>query len=148
MACGPGVAEGVDGLRAGADPGQTGVNDLLGERAVLGEEAVAGVNRVRAALRGDRDELVLQEVRVAGSGAAQGVRLVGDLHVEGVAVRLGVDGDRGNAVVLARARDATGNLSTVRNEDFADGHGPEPSGCLVGMPARLPRHRRAGNVEW
>ena len=37
------VAERVDGARAGADPGEAGVDDRLGEGGVLGEEAVAGV---------------------------------------------------------------------------------------------------------
>jgi hypothetical protein len=40
------VAEGLDGLRARADPDQPGVEDGLGELGVLGEEAVAGVDRV------------------------------------------------------------------------------------------------------
>jgi hypothetical protein len=56
------VAEAVDGLGAGADPHQPGVDDLLGEAGVLGEEAVAGVHGVGAGLLGDLDELVLHEV--------------------------------------------------------------------------------------
>ena len=39
------VAEVADGLRGRADPGQAGVEDGLGEVGVLGEEAVAGVDR-------------------------------------------------------------------------------------------------------
>ena len=41
------VAEVDDRLRGGADPGQPGVDDGLGEVGVLGEEAVAGVDRRR-----------------------------------------------------------------------------------------------------
>jgi hypothetical protein len=42
------VAEVADRLRGRADPGQPGVDDGLGEVGVLGEEAVAGVDRVGA----------------------------------------------------------------------------------------------------
>src|SRR6476469_2579507 len=47
------VAERVDGLGARADPDEAGVDDRLGEGRVLGEEAVAGVDRVGAGLAGD-----------------------------------------------------------------------------------------------
>ena len=56
------VAETVDGLRSRADPGQAGVDDLLGEPGILGEEAVARVDRIRPRVLGDADELVLQQV--------------------------------------------------------------------------------------
>ena len=52
------VAEGDDRLGGGADPGQPGVEDRLGEVGVLGEEAVAGVDGVGAGLlRGVEDLL-------------------------------------------------------------------------------------------
>ena len=45
------VAEVADGLRRRADPGQTGVEDGLGELGVLREEAVSGVDGVGAGVR-------------------------------------------------------------------------------------------------
>ena len=52
------VAEGVDRLGGGPDPGQPGVDHGLGEGGVLGEEAVAGVHRVGAAAAGDVEQLL------------------------------------------------------------------------------------------
>ena len=134
------VAEAVDGLGAGADPDQPGVDDLLGEAAVLGEEAVARVHRVGTGLVRDLDQLVLQQVGVAGRGAAEGVGLVGDLDVERVAVRLGVDGDGSDAVVRAGAGDADRDLTPVGDEDFADGHVSDS----IGTRSPLTRGGRAG----
>ena len=124
------VAEAVDGLGAGADPDQAGVDDLLGEPAVLGEEPVARVDRIGAGLVCDLDQLVLQQVGVTRRGPAEGVRLVGDLDVECVAVGLGVDGDGLDAVVRAGAGDAYRDLTPVGDEDFADGHVSDS----IGMP--------------
>ena len=60
------VAEVADRLRGRADPGQPGVDDGLGEVGVLGEEAVAGVDRVGARLRRGVEELVDVEVGLGG----------------------------------------------------------------------------------
>ena len=80
------VAEGDDRLGGGADPGQPGVDDGLGEVGVLGEEAVAGVDGVGAGLLRDVDDLVDDQVGVAGRRAAEGEGLVGLAHVQRVAV--------------------------------------------------------------
>src|SRR6188768_4145186 len=133
------VAEAVDGFRAGADPHEAGVDDLLGEAAVLGEEAVAGVHRVGARLVRDLDQLVLQEVGVSRGGAAERVRLVGDRDVQGVAVRVGVDGDGPDPVVPAGAGDAYRDLTPVGDEDFADGHESDSIGTATPSPGRSGR---------
>ena len=83
-------------MAAGGGPIQIrpGVDDGLGEVGVLGEEAVAGVDRVGAgAAAATSRSLSMYEVGVAGGRAAEGVGLVGDLHVQRVAVGVGVDGD-------------------------------------------------------
>ena len=70
------------------------VGDGAGEVGVLGEEAVAGVDGVGAALL----DGVEDAPRCSGSSrrrrlAAERVGLVGHADVQGVAVELGVDGD-------------------------------------------------------
>ena len=50
------VTQVPDGLRRGADPGQAGVDDGLGELGVLRQKAVAGVHSIRAALARRRRE--------------------------------------------------------------------------------------------
>ena len=126
------VAEGDDRLGGGADPGEPGVDDRLGEVGVLRQEAVAGVDRVGTGLPGGVDDLVDDEVGVAGRGAAEGERLVGGAHVQGVAVGLGVDGDAGQALVLARTGDAHRDLAAVGDQDLLHRCTPsrrDPSDC-------------------
>jgi hypothetical protein len=55
------------------------------------------VDRVGAGLAGDVDDLVHHQVGLGGGVAAQRVGLVGEADVEGIPVRVGVDGDGGDA---------------------------------------------------
>jgi hypothetical protein len=140
------VAEGVDRLRARADPDEPGVDDGLGEGGVLGEEAVARVDGVGAGLARDVEQLLLDEVALARGGPAEGVGLVGDLDVQGIPVRVGVDRDRGDPAVRARPRDADGDLTTICDQDLADGcHGSDSIGRTpggFGLLARIPGRLR------
>ena len=132
------VAQRLDGGRRGTDPDQPGVDDGLGEVGVLGEEAVAGVDRVGTGLLGDRDDLGDVEVRLRRGRAAEGVRLVGEPDEEGVAVRVGVDRDGADAGVLAGADDADGDLAAVGDEDLLQAHAE-----LLGR-----RHGGRGKYRW
>ncbi|GAA3046288.1 hypothetical protein GCM10020229_66970 [Kitasatospora albolonga] len=113
------VAQVADGLRRRADPDQPGVDHGLRELGVLRQEAVAGVDRVRARV-GRRLEH-LGDVQVAGGRgvAAEGVRLVGRADVQGVPVRLGVDGDAGDTGVRAGPGDSDGDFAAVGDEHLA-----------------------------
>ena len=88
------VAQGVDGAGPGADPDEAGVDDGLGEAGVLGEEAVTGVDRVRARLLRDVDQLLLDEVALGRGRATQRIRLISDLDVQRVPIRLRIDRHR------------------------------------------------------
>jgi hypothetical protein len=132
------VAERDDRLGGGADPGEPGVDHGAGEVGVLGEEPVAGVDRVGAGLLRGVDDLVDHEVRVARRGATQGERLVGRAHVQGVAVGLGVDGHAGQPRVLARAGHAHRDLTAVGDQDLLHRRSPSPldrSDCNDGAAA-------------
>src|SRR4051794_6425179 len=115
-------AHGVDGAGGRADEGDAGLLKAAHERRVLGKEAVAGVHGLGARLLDDLEDLVDVQVRLRRRPGPEQVRLVGALHVDGVAVELGVDGDSRHAELLAGADDADRDLPAVGDEDLPE-HG-------------------------
>ena len=111
-------------LGAGADEGDAGRGAGLGEGRVLRQEAVAGVDRVGAALHGDRDDRVGVEVgahRVPG--LADLVGLLGLHPVLGPAVLVGEDGHRPGADLARGSEGPDCDLAAVGDEDLGE-HGP------------------------
>ena len=131
------VAGEVQDLWRGTDEGDAVRGALLGEQRVLGQEAVAGVDRVGAALDGDPHDVLVVEVgpdRV--SLLADLVGLVGLESVLGVAVLVREDGDRLGAELGGGAERADGDLTSVGDEDLAE-HGIPPDWGANGLPAIL-----------
>ena len=93
-----------------------------GEVGVLGEEAVAGVDRLGAGLLRRLDDLLDVEVALGRDRRADQEGLVGLAHVRGVAVDLRVDGDRADPHLLQRAGDADRDLAAVCDQDLLE-HG-------------------------
>ena len=140
------VAATTQRVGRGPDPGEAGCFDRFGKVAVLRQEPVAGMDRVRARLasradvfrgievRGDLDGLVrrprMQRPRVVGCD----------------------DRDRAEAELPRGAEDAQGDLPAVCDEHLL--HGPEPTGApspASGVPAAAGRasrrrRRRAGGT--
>ena len=71
-------AHGADGAGGRADEGEPGLGDGLGEVRVLGQEAVAGVDRARAGRLGGGEDAVGTEVALRDRGRADGDCLVAD----------------------------------------------------------------------
>jgi hypothetical protein len=115
------VAQVADRRRGRADPDQPRILYGLRELGVLRQEAVAGVHRVGATAGRDVEQLVDAQVGVGGGLTAQRVRLVGQPRGQRVAVRVGVDGDAGEAGILAGPDDPDGDLTTVRDQYLAHG---------------------------
>ena len=88
------------------------------ERRVLREEPVAGVDRVGAGPARGVDDGVDAQVALRGRARADVDRLVGFAHVPRVAIAVGVDGDRRQAHLAARADDPDGDLAAVGDQDF------------------------------
>ena len=107
-------------LAGRADEDDPGVLAGLRERRVLGEEAVAGVDRLGARALGDVEDLLDAQVVLRGRPLAEVVGLVGALDVQRVAVELGVDGDERDAELLQRAHDADGDLAAVGDQDLGE----------------------------
>ena len=91
--------------------------DDLGERLVLGQEAVAGVDRVAAGDERRGDDRRGRQVRPARVGRADADRLVGELDRQAVAIGLAVGDDRLDAERPAGAQDAERDLAAVGDED-------------------------------
>ncbi len=72
-----------------------------------------------AALDGIEDLVGLQ-VAVGGGLTTQGVGLVGDADVQGVAVEIAVHGHGGDAHLLARTDDTDSDFATVGDENLCE----------------------------
>ena len=90
----------------------------LGEVRVLGQESVAGMNRVDVADFRRADDAIDLQITVGARGRADADRFVGQLHVERIDVRLGVDRQRADAEFLAGANDAERDFAAIGDEDF------------------------------
>ena len=110
------------GLGRRPDPDEARVLDGSCEGLVLGEEPVAGVDRVGLRFLGHLEDLVNAQVAGRRRRGAEQVRLVREVDVQRVTVGLGVHGDRLQAKVVQRPRNADGDLASVRDEHLAE-HG-------------------------
>ena len=113
-------AYGGDHLRGRADEGEPGAGAGAGEAGVLGEEAVAGMDRVGAGAPRRVDDGVAAQVGLRRGGSGQSHRLVG-LGDEGSScVGVGEHRDGGDAHLPAGAEDAPCDLAAVGDEQPLD----------------------------
>ena len=112
------VAHLVDRRRRRADERHAHVGDRAGEVGVLGEEAVAGVDAVGAAVADRVEDGVGVEVALGRGLPAERERLVGEPDVQRVAIELGVDRDGLDAELASGADDAHGDLAAVGDQDL------------------------------
>ncbi len=89
----------------------------FGKLRVLGEEAVARMDALRAGTQRHLDQLLDDQIALARGRRADQMRLVGDARVQRACVGLGVDRDHAQAEPLCGARDANGDLAAVGNQD-------------------------------
>ena len=100
-----------------ADEGDAGIMAGLREIGILGEEAVAGMDAVGArGLRGG-DQALVRQIALRGRRRTDVNRLVGQPHMQRVAVGVGIDGDRAQAQAARGADDAAGNLAAIGDQD-------------------------------
>ena len=113
------VAHGLDGLGRRSDPGQAGVDDGPGEGGVLGQEAVAGMDRVGTGPARRLDDQVGAEVGVGGRVAGEPDGPVGLGHERQPGVGVGVDRHGLDAEPSAGGEDATGDLAAVGDQQVS-----------------------------
>ena len=114
----PLVAEQLQDLRPRTDEGDAGLRAGGGEVGVLGQEAVARVDRVAVRVGGPCDHVLDVEVG-AHAASAECDHLVGDPQVEPVRVVFGIDGDGVNAEVHRRAGYPYRDLAAVGDQEAA-----------------------------
>ena len=114
------VAHRLDGVRVGADEDDLLALQALGEGGVLGQEAEARVDRLRAGLAHGVDDLVLDEIALRRWRAADVDGLVG--HVDGHRAGVGVrkDHDRLDAHAPGRLDHPAGDFPAVGDQDFRE----------------------------
>ena len=98
----------------------------LGEAGVLGEEAVARMDRVGAGDLAGGDDRRDVEVALARRRRADADALVGEPHMHGVGVGRRMDGDRRDADLLAGAEHAERDLAAVGDQDLVE-HARSPT---------------------
>ena len=126
----------LDRVRRRPYPDEARVLDRPRERGILGEEPVAGMNRLRAGTPRNLEQAFDDEIALARRRRAYEEGFIGDACVQSAAVGLGVDGHRSNAELAERPEDAYSDLAPVRYEHAGErGHRPyspwEPCRLLI-----------------
>ena len=120
-----------DRLRRRADEDESRLGAGAGEVGVLGEEAVAGMDRLGVRLLRGGDDLLDVEVALGRHRGADQEGLVGLAHMRRVTVDLRVDGDRPDAHLLQGPGNPDRDLAAVGYQHFLK-HG---RGTLLMPPA-------------
>ena len=111
-------AHGADGGGRRPDEDHAGALARLGEILVLGKEAVAGMDRLRAGLLRHFENAFADQVGSARFRAADQHGLVGQAHVAGIGVGLGIHRHGGDAHAARGLDDAAGDFTAVCNQYF------------------------------
>ena len=111
------VAHHPHGLRGGADEDDARLGARFGERRVLREQPVAGVQGFGATIHRGLNDGVDAQVAFAGWGGTDVDCAVGLEDVKRATVCVGVDGDCLDAEIAVGTHYAHGDLPAVRDED-------------------------------
>ena len=114
------VAHRADGFSRRPDEDEAGLRGGLGEIGVLSEKAVTGVDRPGARRPGRLDDRGDRQIGLRGRGGADANGGVGEAHMRGVRVGVGIDGDGAEALGARGADDAAGDLAAVGDEQAGE----------------------------
>ena len=112
------VAHRADRIMLGADEGQALFFDAARERFVLAQEAVAGMDGLRARALGRGNDLVGHQIGLSRRRRPEQHGLVGQLHMARVAVGLGIDRHRLDAHLPGGLDNAAGDFTPVRDQNL------------------------------
>ena len=92
-------------------------DDGFGEGGVLGQEAVAGVDRLGAGIQRGFDDAVAPEIALGGGRGADMHGLIRLAHEGGVGVGVRIDRDRPYPEPSGGTHDPAGDFATVGDEE-------------------------------
>ena len=124
------VAHRLDGTRLRADEDDPRRFQLGRKGRPFGEEAIAGMHRLGTCRLGGRHDRVGHEVALRRRRRPDAHRLVRHLDVQGIAVGVRIDGDRGDPHPLGGLHHPAGDLAAVGDEDFVEHQGVPRRPCL------------------
>ena len=112
--------------RAGGRPdeGEAGRRHRLDELGVLGEEAVARMDRLRPGRQRRRDDRVAAQVALRRRRRPDPHRRVGHRHVLRLRVGVGIDRDRRHPEPVRRRDHPAGDLAAVGDQDAVEHRAP------------------------
>src|SRR5262249_26933100 len=113
------VTHNLDSFRRGADESNPFIEARLRKFGTFGEEAVAGVDRVRVGALCYIKDFVNPQIAFARRWRANVICLSGIAYVHGVAVGIGIDGDCAQAQLAAGTDYPHGDLTTIGDQDFS-----------------------------
>ena len=113
-----GLAWGSDGPGGGADESDSGFLQCLGERGVLRQEAVAGVDSLSAGILASLDDPVGKQVTFGARRAPHPNGLIGHLHVQRAPVGIRIDRNGLDSHSRRGLENTAGDLATVGNQYF------------------------------
>jgi len=94
------------------------LGDGPGKVGVLRKEPVAGVHRIGTGALDDREDGLGVQIALGSRLAPQGVGLVGQAHVQRVAVNIGVDGDGRHALLTAGPDDPDSDFAPIGDQNL------------------------------
>ena len=112
------VAHHPDGFGCRANEGKAAALDALGKVSVFAQETVAGMDRLGVRYFGSRDDGRHAQIALRRCGRTDADRLIGQLHILGVAVGFGINHHRLDAHFAAGALDPEGDLASISNQYF------------------------------
>ena len=114
------VAHGLHRTRGRPDELDIAAFADLHEMRVLGEEPIAGMNRINIADLGRAHDPIDFQITFEAGRRADADRFIGELDVQRIDVCFRIDRERANAEFLAGANDPQRDLSAISNQNFLE----------------------------
>ena len=114
------IAHGPDRLRRRAHKDQPMGAADFSKAVVLGEEPIAGMNRIGTARGGRRNDVGDIQIAAAARGIPHADSLISQLHMQGIAIHRAVHSHRGDAHLPATTDDPQSDLTPVGDQKLAN----------------------------